>query len=182
MSEIELQKLAEQMVIAIPLTASVESDQEHIRALELRKHCRRVLAAEHGVAQLRREPPQHRGPYQEVPGLRWESHENLGGQIVADMPGATGECPQALVGVLEVAKPQRRQVQARGPALGSLDEQIDAFAGQLDPLTNDELPGLLHSEGQLSRADLRERSRGAQFREPDRRVRARGHNHARASR
>ena len=54
--ELELQKLAEQMVIAIPLLACVQGDQEHVRARELRQHRSRVLAAEDRVAQLGREP------------------------------------------------------------------------------------------------------------------------------
>ena len=53
--ELELQKLAEQMVVAIPLPAGVERDQEHIRVRELREHRSRVLATENRVAQLRRE-------------------------------------------------------------------------------------------------------------------------------
>ena len=86
------------------------------------------------------------------------------------MPSAAGERLHPLVGVVEIAKPQRRQVQARGPALGPLDEQIDAFARQLHTLTNEELPGLIHGERQVSRADLGERPAGAEFPEADRRI------------
>ena len=111
--ELEPQNLAEQMVIAVPLSAALKSHQEHVRAGELRKHGGRVLAAQHRVAQLRREAPEHRGPHQKVPCLRRERRQNLGGQIVADMPSAAGERPHPLVRVLEVAQPQRRQVQAR---------------------------------------------------------------------
>ena len=50
--ELELQNLAEQMVVAIPLPAGVERDQEHVRAREVRKHRSRVLAPENRVAQL----------------------------------------------------------------------------------------------------------------------------------
>ena len=126
--ELQLQKLAEQMVIAVPLRAGIERDKEHVRSGEPLKHRGRVLSAEDRVAQLRSEAPQHRGLHQEVTRLRRERGQNLGGQIVADMPSATGERPNTLVGVVEVAKPQRRQVQTRGPALGPLDEQIDAVA------------------------------------------------------
>ena len=48
--ELELQNLAEQMVVAIPLPAGVERDQEHIRAREVREHRGRVLAPEDRVA------------------------------------------------------------------------------------------------------------------------------------
>ena len=106
--ELELQNLAEQMVIAIPLLACVERDQEHVRARELREHRSRVLATENRVAQLGREPPQHRGAHQEVLGLGRERRQNLVGQIVADVASAAGELPHTPVGVLEIAKPQRR--------------------------------------------------------------------------
>ena len=48
--ELELQNLAEQMVVAIPLPAGVERDQEHIRARKVREHRGRVLAPEDRVA------------------------------------------------------------------------------------------------------------------------------------
>ena len=128
--ELELQKLAEQMVVAIPLPAGVQRDQEHVRAREVRKHRSRVLAPEDRVAQLGREPPEHRGAHQEVPGLRRERGQNLVGQIFADLPSAARERPHSLVGVPKITKPQRRQIDARGPSLRALDEQLDALAGQ----------------------------------------------------
>ena len=42
--ELELQHLAEQMVVAIPLPAGVERDQKHVRAREFGEHGHRVLA------------------------------------------------------------------------------------------------------------------------------------------
>jgi hypothetical protein len=127
--ELQLQKLAEQTVVAVPLPAGIQSDQEHVRARELREHFGRVLATENRVAQLGREPSQHRGAQQEVPGLRGERRQDLIGQIVGDVPSAPSERPHTLIGVLEVAKPQRREVQTGGPALCALDEQLDALGG-----------------------------------------------------
>ena len=133
----------------------------------------RVLAAEDRVAQLGREPPQHRGAHQKVPGLGRERGQNLVGQIVGDVPSAAGERPHTLIGVLEITKPQRRQIQPRGPSLGPLDEQLDALAGQLDPLAHDQLTRLVDRESQLARANLRQRPSRPQARQADRRVRAR---------
>ena len=106
--ELELQNLAEQMVVAIPLPAGVERDQEHIRVREVRQHRSRVLASENRVAQLGCEAPQHRGAHQEVLDLRRERRQNLVGQIVADLASAACELPHSPVGVLKIAKPQRR--------------------------------------------------------------------------
>ena len=126
--ELELQKLAEQMVIAVPLPVRVERDQEHVRARELFEHRGRVLAAEDRVAQIGREPSQHRGAQQKVPGLGCERRQHLIGQVVRDVPSAAGERPHPTIGILEVTKPQRRQIQPGGPSLRTLDEQLDALA------------------------------------------------------
>ncbi len=48
--ELQLQNLAEQVVVAIPLPAGVERNQEHIRAREVREHRGRVLAPKDRVA------------------------------------------------------------------------------------------------------------------------------------
>ena len=168
--ELELQNLAEQVVVAIPLAAGVERDQEHIRAREIREHSRRVLAPENRVAQLGREARQHRGAHQKIPGVRRERHQNLVGQIVANLASAARELPHLLVGVLKVAKPERRQIQARGPPLGAIDEQLHAVTGETDPLTHDEVARLIDRESQLPRADLREHPARPQTREADRRI------------
>ena len=106
--ELELQNVAEQMVVAIPLPTGVERDQEHIRVREVREHRSRVLATENRVAQLGCEAPQHRRAHQKVLDLRRERRQNLVGQIVPDVASAACELPHSPVGVLKIAKPQRR--------------------------------------------------------------------------
>ena len=93
------------MVIAIPLLACVQGDQEHVRPRELRQHRSRVLAPEDRVAQLGREPSstEVRTRKSLVSGV--ERGQNLVGQVVGDVPSAPGERPHTLIGVLEVAKP-----------------------------------------------------------------------------
>ena len=113
---------------------------------------------------------------------RVERGQNLIRQVVGDLPSAAGERPHTLIGVLEVAKPQRRQVQPRGPSLRTLDEQLDALAGQLDPLTHHQLTRFVDRERQLARADLRQRPSRPQARHADRRVRARRREQARVGR
>ena len=78
--ELELQNLTEQMVVAIPLPARVERDQEHIRAREVREHRNRVLAPENRVAQVRCEAPKHRRAHEEVLGVWCERRQNLVGR------------------------------------------------------------------------------------------------------
>ena len=95
--ELELQNLAEQMVVAIPLPARVERDQEHVRVREVGEHRNRVLAPENRVAQLGCEAPKHRRAHEEVLDVRRERGQNLVCQIVADVAGAARELPHAPV-------------------------------------------------------------------------------------
>ena len=170
------------MVISVPLLARAQRDQEHIRVRELSQNGCRVLATEDRVAQLGCEASQHRGAHQEIPSLGRERRQNLICQVVPKVASAAGEGPHPLIGVVEVAKPQRRQVQPCRPSLRVLGEQLHAFAGQLDPLTHHQLTRLVEREGQLARADLRERPARPQAREADRRVRARRYEQTHARR
>ena len=153
--ELELKHLAEQVVVAIPLAAIVERNEEHVRVREVRKHRNRVLAPQNCVAQLRREAPEHRRPHQEVLDLRCKRRQNLVGQIFPNLEGAARELPHSPVGVSQIPKPQSSQIDARGPSLRAIDKQFHALGGQTDPLTNDKLARLLDRESQLPSADLR---------------------------
>ena len=153
--ELELKNLAEEVVVAIPLAAIVERDEEHVRVREVGEHRNRVLAAENRVAQCRREAPQHRRAHQEVLDLRRERRQNLVGQIFPNLAGAARELPHSPVGVPQIPKPQSGQIDARGPSLRAIDKQLHALGGQADPLTNDKLARFLDREGQLPSADLR---------------------------
>ena len=64
--------------------------------------------------------------HQEVLDLGRERRQNLVGQILADLASAAGELPHARVGVPKIAKPERRQIEPRGPSLRALDEQLHA--------------------------------------------------------
>ncbi len=153
--ELDLKNLAEEVVVAIPLAAIVERDQEHVRVREVGKHRNRVLAPQNRVAQLRREAPKHRRAHQEVLDLRRERRQNLVGQIFPNLAGAARELPHSLVGVPQIPKPQSGQIDARGPSLRAIDKQLQALGGQADPLTNDKLARFLDRESQLPSADLR---------------------------
>ena len=181
-AELELQDLSEQMVVAIPLAAIVQRDEEHVRVREVGKHRKRVLAPQNGVAQLRREAPEHRCTHQEVLDLRRKCRQNLFGQIFPNLAGTAREFPYSLVGVPQIPEPQSGQIDARGPSLRAIDKQLHALGGQVDSLTNDELARLLDCESQLPSADLRYPPARPQTPEADRRVRAGRGNQARIRR
>ena len=111
------------------------------------------------VAHRRVEHPEGRGLEQEAPGIAVEHVERLAGQVVDDVPVVSVEGPHPRGGVVQPAEPERREVEAGRPALGSLDEQLDVRVAERDPLPLDEkLARLVHGEGQVVRPDLAERA------------------------
>jgi hypothetical protein len=65
--ELQLQKLAEQVVTGVSLPVRDLRNQEHVRARELGEHHGRVVAVKDRVAKIGREPGQHRRPQQKAP-------------------------------------------------------------------------------------------------------------------
>ena len=82
--ELGLEHLPEQMVVAEPAALVVEGDDEQVLALELLEHLRRVIAFEHGVAELRAHALENGGLKQELELRRLDAVELLGSQIVRD--------------------------------------------------------------------------------------------------
>ena len=64
------QQVGEQVVIAPPAAYLIQRHQEQARALHLLQHCLTVGTAGDRIAQLARQPLQHRGLQQELARLR----------------------------------------------------------------------------------------------------------------
>ena len=56
--ELRSEEIAEEVVVAVPLAAIVERDDERVRACQGLERIGGVLRAEHGVAEGRRHPSQ----------------------------------------------------------------------------------------------------------------------------
>jgi hypothetical protein len=56
-----VQKLAEELVIAAPVTTTVKGHHQEVAAVELVEHLIRAGGAESGVAQRAAQPLEHRG-------------------------------------------------------------------------------------------------------------------------
>ena len=96
------------------------------------------------------------------------------------MPVVPVEGPHACRRVVEVTQPERGEIQAGGPALRPLDEELDVRGVERDPFPVDEqLTRLLGREREVARADLAQRTDRAEAPEAKRRVRARRHDETR---
>ena len=171
--ELQPQKLAEQMVIAVPLPAACSATNKNTFACassdSAAAECSRPSTTSHSS------------------GVKTPSTD-----VWTKSPGSPAGAPSEL----RLSDSRRRAESCRrtpvprrrgprgyaatappstpaGHHLGALDEQLDALARQLDPLTLDQLTCFVDAESQLADANLRQRPSHPQARKTDRRVRAR---------
>src|SRR5918994_1298605 len=74
--ELATEHVPEEVVVAVPLTASVERDEEQVRSVDLLEHSRRVRALQDVVTYPRRQAIEHRGPNQELAELSGKRPES----------------------------------------------------------------------------------------------------------
>ena len=121
--QVGAQEIGEQVVVAPPPPLLVERDQEQAGPLDRLQQLLAVRAAHHGVAQRPAQPVEDRGLQQERAQLGRLAFEHLLGEVVeheAVAPGELGDEPGDVAAALQR---QRREVQARRPALGALAER-----------------------------------------------------------
>ncbi len=132
-----------------------------------------VAAARQRVGEVAGHPVDDRDPQQEVAQVGRLLGQHLGEQVVRDGGVVAGEVGDELLRLRVRAQGQRREPQPRRPALGALPELLDQRALELDARGAEQVPGLLEAEGEIGLAQLLQRTRDAQPREPQRRVGAR---------
>ena len=83
--ELGSKEVAEEVVVAVPLAAIVERDDERVRACQGLERIGGVLSAEHGVAEGRRHPSQDRGGEQECPQILRLASQDLIEEVLRDL-------------------------------------------------------------------------------------------------
>ena len=79
------QHVGKEMVVAIPLAAVVERDQEQVPSIERLQHGLAAVLAGDGIAQWAAQPAQDGGLQQEAPDLVGLTLQDLLGQVVDDV-------------------------------------------------------------------------------------------------
>ena len=130
-TQLRLQHLGEQGVVAVCVVASIERNEERVRARKIAKHLRRTRSLEHGVADGAGECVEHRGARQELELASRQSREKLVPKVVDNQAVSAGEARHRSAGVALPAKRQSRQINRNGPALGSPKECCDVRGTQL---------------------------------------------------
>ena len=114
-----LQHVGEEVVVAIPLAAVVERDQEQVAALQRLQHGLAAVLAGDGIAQRAAQPVQDGGLQQEVPDLVGLALQHLLDQVVDDVAVVAGEAGDEAGDVVAPLHRQRRQLERGDPPLGA---------------------------------------------------------------
>ena len=154
------QELAEQRMVAVPLSPAVERSHEQAPGLQLAEHRLRAGALEDGIAQGTRQLIEHGRPSQEPLEIVGQAGERLPVEVVGHVAILTTHVPR-----LEPAVPrdQRGEVEPRRPTLGASDHRGGRLDGQVDPCIREDLSSAGRVEREITppRSPARPPTRGA---------------------
>ncbi len=156
MSQLQLQQVREQPVVAEPRPRHVQRHHERIRLLQLLQDPLAALVSGQQIGELAIDLFQDRGSQQQPPHLLALPLQDLGQQVVRYRPLAARKLSREPDRVRVPGQRQRRQPQPRRPPLRPLIQHPQRRLGQLHPRRCEQLPGLSQAEPQVRRADLGE--------------------------
>ena len=129
--ELRSEEVAEQVVVAVPLAAIVERDDERIRAREGLERIGRVVRAEHRIAQGWRHPVEDRRPEQERLEIVRLALQHLFQEVVGDLLLIAGQTGSPRGGIVTVSQRQRCQRDRGSPPLRPLAQSLGRLLRQL---------------------------------------------------
>ena len=172
--ELALQQVAQQVVVAEPVAAVVERDDEQVRPERLGEQGGAVRPAGDRGAQRRAHALEDRRAQQELPQRAGRVLDHLV-QVVADLAVVAGQRADERGAVAAAAEGERGELEPGGPALRPLLQPVHVgrFEAELERAV-EQLVGLGVGELQLLHADLHELAGRPQTCERQRRVGAAG--------
>ena len=106
-------------MVAIPLAAVVERDQEQVCAIERLEHGLAAVLTGDGIAQWAAQPAQDRGLQQEAPNMIGLTLQDLLDQVVDDVAVVPGEARDEAGDIVTPLDRERRQLERGDPAFGT---------------------------------------------------------------
>ena len=129
--ELRSEEITEQVVVAEPLAAIVERDDERIRAREGLERIGGVVRAEHRIAQGWGHPVEDRRTEQEHLEIVRLAAKHLFQEVVGDLLLSAGQFGSPRRGVVAVSQRQRCQRDRGSPPLRPLAQSLGRLLGQL---------------------------------------------------
>src|SRR5664279_6079668 len=158
-----LQHVREKVVVAVPVTAVVERNQEQVGAVQRLQGGPSAGLTSHGIAKRAAQPVQQAGPQQEGPDLLCLTLQNLLDQVVHDVPVIAREPGDETGDVVTSLHGERGQLERSDPAFGASLQCGDVCRCEAQP--NDVVEIGRHfvgSEAQVGGADLDQLAAGPQ--------------------
>ena len=152
--ELRSEEIAEQVVVAEPLAAIVERDDERIRAREGLERIGGVVRAEHRIAQGWGHPVEDRRTEQEHLEIVRLAVNHLFQEVVGDLLLSAGQFGSPRRGIVAVSQRQRRQRDRGGPPLRPLAQSLGRLLGQLQTTEGGNGSRLLHVQSKERGPDL----------------------------
>jgi hypothetical protein len=152
--ELRAQEVTEQMVVAVPLAVIVVRDHEGIRAREGRERNRRVVDAEHRIAQGRRHAAKDRRPKQEPLEIVRLTIERLFHEVVRDLLLIARQTGSPHGGIVTAAQRERGEHNRGSPPLRPLAQSFGRLLRQLQASAPGHITGLLRVQGEQRGPDL----------------------------
>ena len=117
--QVRLQNVREEVVVAVPLAAVVERDQEQVPSIQRLEHGLAAVPAGNGIAERAAQPVQDGGLQQEVPDVIGLALQHLLDQVVDDVPVIPREAGDEAGDVVAPLHRQRRQLKRGDPPFGA---------------------------------------------------------------
>ena len=165
------QQVREEVVIAKSLAAAVRGHQEQGATGQQVEHLLGVGLSGDRIADIGAQPLQDRRVEEEAAHVGVEVIDDLLGEVVGDEPVAPGESFDERVDVGESLQRDRRQLQARGPAVCASDQCV-GLGGREGTTGNgfEQISAFVRVEGQVDGSDLDQPGLESQRSAPQRRV------------
>ena len=121
-----------QLVVAVPLPAVVERDQEEVGSLELDQHLGGALPPDGRVAERPIHRVEDRRLEQELVLLLVERVQNDLGQVVDDVTAGAAKVCDETGPIIRLRQRHRRQMNADRPAFSALMQQAQALSREAE--------------------------------------------------
>ena len=130
--QLEPQEVGEQVVVSKPRSRDVQRGHERVRVVELLQPAFGARSPGQVVRQRSAHPIENRGPQQQLTHLGRLVLDHLRDQVLRDGALGSGELSDEALGVGVMRHRDRRETQARRPALRALVKQVEALVGECD--------------------------------------------------
>ena len=144
--------LAQECVVAEPLSAGPEPDDERVRALECLEALLPVRCVGEGFGEPAAQPLRDGGPQQETLHVGWLARQHLTHEVVGD--GLVVACEARWVTCRVALEEEGREPHARRPSLRTSQQQSNVVGRNGDPVRGEHGGRVGLVEGEVTRTDL----------------------------